>query len=313
MKMRGPEEDMRVLVTGSSGFLGRHVAEHLVSQAGYEVTGFDLRPGQLGGLPTTEGDLCDLDAVIRATRGMEVVVHFGGIGDVDVATERPELAAKANIVGSANVAIAARKTGARVVYASTWEVYGPPLYQPVDERHVCDPGNVYAATKLSGELMLRAAHRSDGLPVVILRLGTAYGLGMRPNSVFSRFCDAARTGQPIVVHGTGSQSRQFTHASDIVRAVQLGVESGQDDLTVNIVSQEQVTIRELAEMVSSRCGVPVKFGRTRPGDPHSARISSADATRILGWSAEVDFVVGLSELLVNFDARSLPETAERGR
>ncbi len=293
---------MRVLVTGSSGFLGRHVAEHLAGLASFEVGGFDVRPMRHDHFATTVGDLCDLDAVERAITGADVVVHFGGIGDVDVATEHPELAAEANVVGSMNVAVASQRTGARVVYASTWEVYGPPHFDPVDEQHPCDPGHVYGATKLAGEQMLRAIQQSGDLPLAILRLGTAYGPGMRPNAVFSRFSDTARDGRAITVHGSGGQWRQFTHTTDIVRAVRLAVESDREDLTVNVVSEEAVTIRELAEIVSLRYGVPVEFGAERHGDPPSSMISSAQAALLLGWSAHVPFRDGLGALLADNDA-----------
>jgi UDP-glucose 4-epimerase len=292
---------VRALVTGSSGFLGRHVAEHLSSRGGCDVTGFDLRPRSSDNFATVAGDLCDLDAVVQAVQGMDIVVHFGGVGDVDLATTHPELAATANVVGTTNIGLAARQAGARVVYASTWEVYGSPLYDPVDERHPCNPAHAYGVTKLAGEQMLRAAHHGDDLHVAILRIGTAYGSGMRPNAVFSRFSEGGRSGLPIVVHGSGRQWRQFTHTSDIARAVELAIGSSDPFSTLNIVSEESVTILQLAELVSRRYGVPVTFGSEREGDAPSARISSEAAGLTLGWRAEVAFADGLSELLSQFD------------
>ena len=159
---------MRVLVTGSSGFLGQHVARFLASDSSRDVTGFDLRPATDGKLPAIVRDFCDLGAIRQATRGMDVVVYLGGVGDVYLATDRPELAAQANVVGTTNVAVAAAEAGARLVYAPTWEVYGPPVSDPVDERHSCRPGHIYGATKLAGEHVLNAVHEHDGLPVVIL-------------------------------------------------------------------------------------------------------------------------------------------------
>ncbi len=295
---------MRILVTGSSGFLGRHVARFLASDGAHDVTGFDLRPSPDGSLATLEGDLCDPGAVREAVRGTDAVVHFGGVGDIYLATERPELAAQANVVGTTNVAVAAAQAGARVVYASTWEVYAPPVSDPVDEGHPCRPGHIYGATKLGGEHVLRALHEHDGLPVVILRLGTAYGLQMRPNTVFSRFADAARDGRPLMVQGSGLQWRQFTHTSDIARAVVLAAASEIGDATLNIVAEELVTIRALAETVADRYGATVAFAPERSGDPPSARITSAEAARTLGWHAEVAFDAGLAELLDDLDARS---------
>ncbi len=293
---------MRVLVTGSSGFLGGHVARHLSQAAGMEVSGFDLRPDP-DGFPVLQGDLGDPDALARACRGVDVVVHFGAVGDVYLATEQPELARRVNIQGTAHVAEAAADAGATLIYASSWEVYGPRAYDPIDERHPCNPGHVYAVTKLGGEKAIRTVHASRGLPVVILRLGTAYGTRMRPNAVFPRFADAARRGETLVVHGTGQQWRQFTHASDIARAVRLAAGSGLDDATFNITADQSVTVLQLAETIANRYGAEVGFTEAREGDPPSARISAAAAMRALGWRAEVDFDAGLDELLDDLDAR----------
>jgi UDP-glucose 4-epimerase len=294
---------VRVLVTGSSGFLGPHIVRHLASGANCDVTGFDLQAPPDHLFPAIEADFCDLGAIRQAVRGMDAVVHLGGVGDVYLATARPELAAQANVVGTTNVAIAAAEAGARVVYASTWEVYGPPSRTPVDEQHPCRPGHIYGATKLAGEQILNAVHQHDNLPVIVLRLGTAYGPGMRPNTVFSRFADAARAGQPLLVQGSGGQWRQFTHTSDIARAVALAVASDVEDATLNVVADESVTILGLAELAAKRYRSTVTFGPERHGDPPSARIASAAAARTLGWRPEVVFEQGLAELFGDLDAR----------
>lgn len=291
---------MRVLVTGSSGFLGRQVAEHL-GLDGFDVTGFDLRPDPHGSIRTIIGDLCDPSAVKRACRSVDAVAHLGGVGDVDLATRRPEVATSANVVGTTNVALGAMDAGASVIYASTWEVYGPPQQDPVVEHHPRNPGHFYGATKLAGEQMLKAAEHSGDLFTVILRLGTAYGPGMRANAVFCRFADEARARRPIVVHGDGSQWRQFTHTSDICRAFRLACKTDVAGAVLNIAAEEMVTVRRLAELVSERYGVPISFVSARHGDPQSARISSAEASRVLGWHAEVTFEDGLDALLASGD------------
>jgi UDP-glucose 4-epimerase len=302
---------MRVLVTGSSGFLAKHVALHLGSERELDVLRFDLRQLPGNDVPTIVGDLCDDRALERACEGVDAVVHFGAIGDVDVATRDPDLAQRTNVLGTRNVAKAAAAAGARVVYASTWEVYGPVVYQPVDEQHPCAPHHVYGITKLGGEEELREAHRHRGLPVVVLRLGTAYGPGMRPNTVFRRFADAAQRGESLQVQGSGAQWRQFTHTSDIARAVRAALASGLDCDTLNVVADELVTIRQLAELVSVRYGVPVSFGPERPGDPPSARITSEKAAELLDWQALVEFRRGLDLLLDQLDQEHLQATSGR--
>ena len=208
---------MKVLVTGSAGFIGTHVSRALLGD-GFEVTGYDQKESAEPGVESVVGDFLDLEALTDAVRGNDVIVHIGAIGDVYLAATNPELAASVNVTGSTNIALAAEAAGARVVYASTWEVYGEPVYEPVDEKHPCEPDHPYNITKLAGERMLIAADRLRDVPVVALRLGTAYGLGMRPNSVFEIFIEKARKGEPITIQGDGSQGRQFTHARDIARA-----------------------------------------------------------------------------------------------
>lgn len=287
---------MRVLITGSAGFLGAHISRAMVD-AGHEVTGFDLADTRVDGARSVVGDLLDAESVAGAIAGHDVVCHVGAIGDVYLAAEQPDLAASVNVVGSANVAAAAKTAGARVVYASTWEVYGDPAYEPVDEDHPRRPDHPYNITKLAGEQMILAADHLQDVPSIALRLGTAYGLGMRPNSVFEIFMRRARQGEPITIQGDGSQGRQFTHTSDIVRAFLLAATSEARGVAVNIVSPEMVTIKQLAEVVVARFPTEVTFGEPRPGDVAPSYVSAERAGEVLGWRAERDFSDGMEELL----------------
>jgi len=287
---------MRALVTGAAGFLGRHVVRRL-QEDGLDTTGFDRNPapgleGQL-----VLGDLLNQEGLTRAARGHQVICHIGAIGDVYLATEQPALAAAVNVTGSANVAEAARQVGARVVYASTWEVYGRPRYEPIEEGHPREPDHPYNITKLAGESLLLAADRLQDVPVLALRLGTAYGTGLRPNSVFRIFIDRAQRGQPILIQGDGSQARQFTHTADIARAFSLASRSELRGMALNVVAPDPISIKQLAELVVERFPTDVVFGPARAGDVPPALVSSERIGGLLGWRAEVPFERGLSELM----------------
>jgi UDP-glucose 4-epimerase len=265
------DKQLRVVVTGIAGFIGGHVAREL-ARAGHEVVGFDARAA--ADWPTRLGDLTDRAAVESALADADAVCHLGGIGDVYRALEDPTGTAAANVVGTANVAEAARRNGrCRVVYASTWEVYGEPRYQPIDERHPCDPDHPYNITKLAGERMLLSYERLKDVPAVALRLGTAFGPGMRPNSVFSLFIERARAGQPIVINGSGEQTRQFTHVRDIARAFRLAAESDLRGVALNTVATESVSIRRLAELVVAQLPTSLEYrpARRRRSSPRSWR------------------------------------------
>ena len=287
---------MRVVVTGSSGFLGRHVAERLTHD-GFEVTGVDLASPSNEQITTLQADLLDVEALVAAARGHDVICHLAGVGDVYLAADEPGLAAEANVVACANVARAAEVVGARVVYASTWEVYGPWQYEPVDEDHPCAPDHPYSITKLAGERLLLAADHLRGVPVVALRLATAYGAGLRPNSIFSIFIRRSLDGEPLVIQGDGSQGRNFTHASDIAAAFSLACQSEVHGLALNVAAPEFVTIKELAEQIVARYPVPIVFAEPRPGDVAPARIASSRASEVLGWTAQVRFNQGLKRLI----------------
>lgn len=292
---------MRVLITGAAGFLGRHVARQFLED-GFEVTAFDRQVVWSPDIQSVVGDLRDADAVAAAAMGHETICHVGAIGDVYLAAEQPGLASEVNVTGSANVAAAAQQVEARVVYASTWEVYGEPRYQPIDEDHPREPDHPYNITKLAGEQVLLAADRLRDVPVVALRLGTAYGTGLRPNSVFRIFIDKARAGEPITIQGDGSQGRQFTHAADIARAFSVAARSDVRGVALNTVAPDMVSIKELAETVVARYPTEITFGEPRPGDVPPATVSSARITETLGWRAEKPFEQGLGELMDDLEA-----------
>jgi UDP-glucose 4-epimerase len=287
---------MKALVTGSAGFIGKHVSKALLAD-GFEVTGYDQKETSEPGVASVIGDFLDLEALTTAVGGHDVVIHIGAIGDVYLAATNPELAAAVNVTGSTNIALAAEIAGARVVYASTWEVYGHPVYEPVDEKHPCEPDHPYNITKLAGERMLLAADRLRDVPVIALRMGTAYGLGMRPNSVFEIFIAKALKGEPITIQGDGSQGRQFTHARDIARAFVAAAKSEARGIPLNVVSPEMISIKQLADIVTERYPTEVTYGQPRPGDVPPSYVSASRIEEVLGWKAEVSFEEGMEELL----------------
>lgn len=287
---------MRILVTGAAGFLGRHVTGHFRSR-GWEVAAFDIAPLNDPDVEFHQGDLTEPNSIEQAIKGADVVAHIGAIGDVYLAGDQPAMAAEVNVVGTANVVEAALRHDVRVVYASTWEVYGQPEKEPIEEDHPTMPDHPYSITKLAGESLLLAASRLRELSAVSLRLGTAFGTGLRPNSVFRVFIDKARRGEPITIQGDGSQGRQFTHASDIAVAFELAARSDLSGIPLNIVSSELVTIKELADAIQSRLPTTVTFGPPRPGDVPPALVSSAQAKELLGWQAGANFEQALEELI----------------
>ena len=150
---------------------------------------------------------------------------------------------------------------------------------------------------IAGELLALAGDGLGGVPTIALRLGTAHGARRRPNSVFSRFIDAALRGEAITIQGTGFQGRQFTHARDIARGFRMAIESDVCGEAINLVADESITIRSLAEMVVARFPTELRYTDARAGDVSPATIDSRRARSLLGWHSSISFAEGLGELL----------------
>lgn len=286
---------MKVLVTGGSGFLGSHVADAL-QEAGHSVVVFDIRESISSNY--IRGDLASLDDLLKATQGIDAVCHLGAVGDVYLAFDKPYLAAELNVVGTANLMEACLRNGVtKVVYASTWEVYGEPHYQPVDEAHPCNPDHPYNITKLAGEHMALAYDYLKSVPTISLRLATAYGTRMRPNSVFSIFISRALRGEPLTIRGSGAQFRQFIHTADVSQAFIKTLESPLRAEIFNIMGNEDISIRRLAELVAERIPTSINYEESRAGDIPSAKVSAEKAKSVLGWEPVMSFAEGLSELI----------------
>lgn len=276
----------RVLVTGSSGFLGKNISEFL-KKKGWQVFPFDKLSGQ---------DLMSPVDLKKALSKVDYVCHLAAVGDVYLAANDPVLAAQIGVGGTANLVKVANELGTvkKIVYASTWEVYGHPKYQPLDEKHPCYPDHPYSASKFGGELMIRS--KLNNVPWNILRLGSAYGRYMRSNAVIPLFINKAKNGEEITISGNGSQIRQFTYAFDIARAFELAMLSKIQGEVFNVVSPETQTIRQIADTVNLKIAVKIVFGPKRQGDVSPAEVSSVKAKMLLGWSAKTKFKQGFEDV-----------------
>lgn len=290
-------ETLRVLVTGCSGFLGSYVSEAMV-RAGHDVVGVDLNPPSDRTLHFESVDFTSRDQLGPILHNVDSVCHLGGIGDVYLAERDPGLAFRINAHGSLVVHDACVAAGvATLVHASTWEVYGRPIFQPMDETHPCNPESAYSISKLAGELCVRMPISGSALRVVVLRLGTAYGQRMRDTAVISKFISLGRQGSSMPVQGTGKQFRQFTHARDIANGFLLATNHPNSIGIYNLLAQQRTSIIDLAKMISSHFGNSIELKPARGGDPPSVQVSSKRAEQELQWSPKVSLEAGIAELI----------------
>jgi UDP-glucose 4-epimerase len=303
---------MRVLVTGGAGFIGSHVVDRLLA-AGMAPRIFDVRQSEHHAaheVDTVLGDLLDRDALQTAMQGCDAVVHLAAAADVDDVALRPAEAEAVNARGTLNVLEAARGAGvARVVYASTIWVYGSAT-GTVDEDHTVElPDHLYTATKLAGEMYCRSYEALYGLDCTVLRFGIPYGPRARPAGVIPIFVRKALAGEPVTIAGEGLQSRRFVYVEDLAEGVVRGLGAQAGGRVYNLVGDESVTVRAIADAVGALLGgVEIVHTHARAADFAGAEVSGARAAEELGWRPATSFPEGLRRY-VEWHRRDVPTPA----
>ena len=294
---------MRVLVTGGSGFIGSHVVDKLRAR-GHEPVIYDLRPlavaSRPGTVDTVLGSITDREALERALHSCDAVAHLAAVADVNDVHASPEDAERVNARGTVAVLEAARRAGVkRIVYASTIWVYSDCESDEVDEDTLLPPpSHLYTSTKLAGELYCKAYQELYGIDYTILRFGIPYGPRAREAAVIPAFVNKALAGEPLTLAGDGSQSRRFVYVEDLADGVALGLEDVAVNRVYNLASDENVTIKQIAETVKELMGdVEIVYTPARPGDFGGKIVVSASGPSAeLGWTAATPFSEGVRQL-----------------
>jgi len=286
----------RVLVTGGAGFIGSHVVDKLIA-AGHEPVIFDVRESPYHpDVETAIGDMCVLEDMLRAAEGCDAIAHLAAAADVGEVQQDPIGSERLNARGTVNVLEAARQLEIRrVVYASTIWVYSDVDAAEVDEETaLAPPAHLYTATKLAGELYCRSYRELYRVESTVLRFGIPYGPRARPAAVIPIFVRKALSGEPLTLAGGGLQTRRFVYVEDLADGVVAGLAPQAADRTYNLVGDEEVTIREIAERVRDEVGdVELVMTEGRAGDFRGAEVSGARARAELGWTAATPFAEGL--------------------
>jgi UDP-glucose 4-epimerase len=287
---------MNVLVTGGSGFIGSHVVDSLIA-AGHEPRIYDLRESPYHpDVPAVVADLDDIDRLCEALDGCDAVLHLAASADVNEVLADPVEAERRNARGTLHVLEAARRAGVgRVVYASTiWAYSDTPADCHDESLPLHPPAHLYTATKLAGELYCHAYGELYGIEHTILRFGIPYGPRARPAAVIPAFTNKALAGEPLTIAGDGSQSRRFVYVEDLADGVVRALAPCAANRTYNLVGEEDVTIREIADAVRAVVGdVEVVHTPGRTGDFAGAPVSGERAALELGWRPATPFAEGV--------------------
>ena len=291
-------EQRRVLVTGGAGFVGATLVRRLAAD-GHAVRVFDNYstgdPAHLAGVDAelVEGDIRDVAALDAALAGTQSVIHLAAAGSVIMSVQDPVPNFDVNVLGTFRVLDAARRAGLeRVVLASTGGALIGDAEPPVSESSLPKPISPYGASKLAGEGYAYAFAQAYGLRTVALRFANVYGpWSARKRGAMTLFFRAIQAGEPIVIYGDGSASRDYTHVEDISGALVLALERDVPGGTVlHIASGVETTVRELASLCSSAAGRPehpVEYRPSRAGEVGRNFASYDLAKQVLGYQPSI--------------------------
>lgn len=286
----------RVLVTGGSGFIGRHVVAQL-SRDGARVRVVDLRPHPDPSVDLVQGDIEDPAVLERAfADGADAVVHLAAVGSVLRSLHHPRLTCATNVAGTQEVLEAARSAGARALaFASSNAVIGPMEGPVIDEAATLRPLTPYGATKAAAEMLMSAYTSTYGLRCASLRLTNVYGPGMQEkDSIVARLMRAIRLGQTFEIYGDGRQVRDYVHVADVVSAIKLALTNSEWEGPMVIGTGLAVSVLEVVEEVRRVSGAEfdVRHVPAKPGEMRAVIVDPSRA-RTAGWSPRYDFSEGL--------------------
>jgi UDP-glucose 4-epimerase len=279
----------RVLVTGGSGFIGRHVVAQL-TEAGAQARSIDLLPHPDPSVDAVVGDIADPDAVARAFEGgRDSIVHLAAETRVLKSIEEPEKTFRTNLVGTNTLLEAGRAAGVTsLAFASTNAVTGPMTAPKISESQVLNPLTPYGATKAAGEMLMSAYTAVYGMRCVPIRLTNVYGPGMQAkDSIVARLMRCIRLGTEFEVYGDGSQIRDYLHAHDVVAAMKLALTSDIWSGPMVIGSGESMTVLDVIRAVEQATGHEIAFhhGPAKAGEMPAVIVDPARA-HAAGWEPQ---------------------------
>lgn len=295
---------MRALVTGGAGFIGSHLADALVA-AGHDVVVIDdLSRGRReqvpGGAELVVLDICDAALTdVIAQAAPEVVFHEAAQIDVRSSVRDPLADAGINVVGTVNVLSACVSAGVRrVVFASTGgAIYGDTEIVPTPETHPCAPESPYGTGKLCAEAYGGTFQRIKGLEFVALRYANVYGPRQDPHGeagVVAIFATRLQRGEPCVINGEGTQTRDYVYVGDVVSAnlQALTVTSpGVFNIGTGVETDVNALYARLREIAGSTHDA--EHGPGKPGEQRRSALDITLARDVLGWQPAVDLDAGL--------------------
>ena len=295
---------MKLFVTGGAGFIGsNYVHWVLANRADTEVTNFDLLTyaGNLANLRDVEndpryhfvkGDICDAALLDEVMPGHDAVLNFAAESHVDRSIDWAGEFVRTNMLGTNTLLEAARRHAIpRYLQVSTDETYGSIDVGSFAEGDRLDPASPYSASKAGGDLLVRAYHRTYGMPVVITRGSNTFGPYQFPEKVIPLFVTNLLEDKPVPLYGDGLNIRDWIYVEDVCSGIHTVLERGEIGQIYNIAAGNERTNLDLTRALCDMLGKPHSLITPVPDRPGHDRRYSVDTqrTRTLGWAPRWTF------------------------
>lgn len=315
----------RVLITGGAGFLGSHLCARLV-ESGHHVICLDNfytgRPENIAalcaGVYDSRFELVRHDVVDRYYAEVDEIYHLACPASPPHYQRNPVRTLKTAVVGTMNVLELAQATGARVLIASTSEIYGEPEVHPQHEDYRGNVNSIgkracYDEGKRCGEALATAFADQHGVKIRIARIFNTYGPRMREDDgrVISNFVTQALRGEPLTIYGDGSQTRSLCFYADLIEGLVRLMAAPRDPGPVNLGNPEEMSVREIAELVRSLSGSSsaIEHRPLPSDDPTRRRPDITKAQRVLGWAPRVPVAEGIGKTIEYFRSIVQPRSS----
>ena len=299
---------MKIVVAGGSGFIGSHVVDVLLDQ-GHRVLIYDLEAPRYGQqCEFMRGDIRDTDRMAQVFKNGDIVFLLAAEANVNRFYESPVFSNDITANGTLTVLEAARRTSvARVILASTEWVYGS-IPEAGDENitedtpYAQNPDHIYTSSKIASELFCKNFRDLYGVNYTIMRYGIPFGERARPETVTPIFIQRIMRGEPITIHGDGSQSRQFIYVRDLAKGNAACLNPAAENRIFNLNGKKKISViqivKTLEEILEKKASLT--FTQDRKGNFKGRFISSEKAHQMLGWAPQLEYEDAMSIYVAEF-------------
>lgn len=279
---------MRIAVSGSGGFVGRHVCKCL-EEKGYTIVPLDILDGK---------DMCN-PTIIEEVPQVDCFIHLANLVYVPASYQNPVKFYSVNYLSTLHALEICRKYGAKFIYISSY-IYGTPQFLPVSEEHPVNPFNPYAQTKIICEKLCEGYNRDFNIKTSIVRPFNIYGYGQEGKLLIPEIITQLKERKKHIQLKAGSPRRDYIHVMDLAKAICACINDPSDYSVYNVCSGKSVSVKEITEVINNNLKEKVIFDFSesdRPNEVDETMGSYSKIEKRLGWTPSISFEEGIKQMI----------------